>query len=66
MSFSLFLGIIGVSHSLSSTCIMASKRAGPKDIVESEIRDVVEKVSMSLLIYEDTKLFINKEIKMKW
>jgi len=45
---------------------MASKREGLKDTVESATRDVVEKVSMSLPIYEDTKLFIDKDIKMKW
>jgi len=45
---------------------MASKRVGSKDIIESTTGDVVEKVSMSLPIYEDTKLFIDKEIKITW
>jgi len=45
---------------------MASKRAGSKDIIESATGDAVEQVSMSLLIYEDTKLSIEKYIKMKW
>lgn len=51
---------------LSSTGTMASKRVGSKDIVESATGDVIEQVSMSLPIYEDTKLFIDKDIRMKW
>lgn len=66
MSVSLSLGIIGVHLSLSGTCTMASKRAGSKDTVESTTRDAVEQLSMSLPIYEDIKLFIGKDIKMKW
>lgn len=58
--------ITGVHQSLSSTCTMASKRAGSKDTIKSTIGDVVEQVSMSLPIYEDIKLFIEKEIKIKW
>jgi len=45
---------------------MASQRAGSKDIVESATGDVVERVSMSLPIYEDIMLLIDKDIKMKW
>lgn len=45
---------------------MASKRAGSKDTIESIIGDVVEQVSMSLPIYEDTRLFIEKDIKITW
>ena len=45
---------------------MASKRACSKDTIESTTRYVVEKVSISLSIYEDTKLFIDKEIKITW
>jgi len=45
---------------------MASRRAESKDTIESATRDAVEQVSMRLLIYEDTKLFIDKDIKMKW
>jgi len=45
---------------------MASKRAGSKVTIKSVTRDVVKQVSMRLLIYEDMKMFIDKEIKMKW
>lgn len=45
---------------------MASKRVESKDIVESATGDEIEQVSMSLPIYEETKLFIDKDIKMKW
>lgn len=44
---------------------MTSKGAGLNDTIESATGDAVEQVSMSLLIYEDTKLFIEKDIKMK-
>ena len=43
---------------------MASKTAGWKDTIESTIGDVVEQVSMSLHIYEDTNFFIDKKIKI--
>jgi len=66
MSVALSPSITGVRQSLSSIGTMVSKRAGLKDTVESVTGDVVEQVSMSLPIYEDTKLFIDKEIKMKW
>lgn len=45
---------------------MASKRARSKDTIRSATGDVVEKVSMSLLIYEDNKMFIDRYINMKW
>ena len=45
---------------------MASKRAASKDTVGSETRDAVEQVSMGLPVYEDTKLVIDRNIKMKW
>lgn len=66
MSVALSPCIIGVLPSLSSIGTSASKSAGSKDTVESATRDVVEKMSMSSPIYEDTKLFIDKDIKMKW
>lgn len=46
--------IEGAHLSLNSSGSMASKRARSKDIDESEIREAVEQVSMSLPIYEDT------------
>lgn len=45
---------------------MASKRVGSKDTIGSAIGDVVEQVSMSLPIYNDTKLLIDKNIMLKW
>jgi len=45
---------------------MASKRARSKDTNESATEAVVEWVSTSLLIYDDTKLIVEKDIKMKW
>jgi len=45
---------------------MASKREGSKDIDGSETRDAVERVSMIFSIYEDTKLIVDKDIKLKW
>lgn len=45
---------------------MASKRARSKDTVESITRDVVEQGSMSLPMYTDTHMFIEKDIKIAW
>ena len=45
---------------------MASKREGSKETIESTTGYVFEKVYMSFLIYEDTTLFIDKEINIKW
>ena len=45
---------------------MASKRVGSKDTDGSATRVVVEGVSTSLSIYEDTKLIVDKDIKLKW
>lgn len=59
-------GIVGVRPSLSSSGSMASKTTGSKDTKESTTRDVVEQVSISFPIYEDTKLLVDKYIKMKW
>ena len=66
MSFYRSPGITCVHPSLSSIGTMASKRMRSKDTVESAIGDAVKKVSMSFPIYEDTKIFIVKEINMKW
>lgn len=65
MSF-LSLSIIGVEKFLSVIGNMASKRAGSKDTVERNIGDVVDEVSMSLPVYEDTHMFIDKYIKITW
>lgn len=45
---------------------MASKKTGSKDTYESATRAAVERASLSLLIYEDTKLIVDKDIKLKW
>lgn len=45
---------------------MASKREGSKDTNKSAIGAAAERVSSSLLIYEDTKLILDKDIKLKW
>ena len=45
---------------------MASKRAGSKDINGSATGASVERVSISLSIYENTKLIVDKDLKLKW
>jgi len=45
---------------------MASKREGSKDINGSATGAAVKRVSTSLLIYEDTKMIVDKDINMKW
>lgn len=45
---------------------MASKGASSKDTARSTTRDAVEKVSMSLLIYKETKLLVDNNINFKW
>lgn len=45
---------------------MASKRAGSKDTVKISTRDVVKQGSMSLPMYTDTHLFIEKDINITW
>lgn len=52
------------SSSLNNTHTMPSKKAGSKKTIKSATGDAVEQVSMSLPIYEDTKLFVDKDIKM--
>ena len=59
------LDIASVRLSLSSFGLMASKRGGSKDINGSATREEVERVSMSVSIYEDTKLIADKDIKLK-
>ena len=57
---------VGVHPSLIISGSMASKRSESKDIVESATGDAVEQASMSFPIYEDTKLIVDKDIKLKW
>lgn len=58
--------LLGVHTPLSSTRSMASKREGSQDANRKAAGAVVERVSSNLPIYEDTKLFLGKDIKMKW
>ena len=59
-------GIECAHLSLSSSGSMASKRSGSKDTYGSAIGAVFERVSTSLLLYEDNKLIIDRDIKLKW
>ena len=45
---------------------MASKRTGSQDADGNAAGATVEKVSSILPIYEDTKLYLDRDIKMKW
>lgn len=56
---------VGVHPSLSNSRSMASKRAGSKDTDGSATGAAIEQVSTSLLVYEDTKLIVDKDIKLK-
>lgn len=66
MHVALSLDLSGVHLPLSSIGSMASKKVGSKDIDRSATRVAVEEVSTCLAIYEDTKLFLDKYIKLKW
>lgn len=58
--------LAGVRPPLSSLGSIASKRLGSKDTNESATGEIAEQVSTSLPIYEDTKLIVDKDIKLKW
>ena len=45
---------------------MASKRTGSQDTDDITTGAVAEQVSSGLPIYEDTKLYRDKDIKIKW
>jgi hypothetical protein len=49
-----------------SSVSMASKRTGSQDTDGIAAGAAVEQVSSSLPIYEDTKLYLDKDIKLKW
>jgi len=57
--------IVGVPSSLNNLGSLASKRARSKDTIGKATGDEVEQVSMSLSIYEETKLLVEKYIKLK-
>lgn len=66
MHVPLYPYLLGVHPPLSILGSMDSKRARSKEIDRSATRVVVERVSTSLLICEDTKLIVDKDIKQKW
>lgn len=45
---------------------MASKRDVSKDTIEMSTGDVVEHVSMNLLVYIEIELFIENDMKITW
>ncbi len=45
---------------------MASKRTRSQNTDGVAVGEAVEQVSSSLLIYEDTNMYIDKDIKLKW
>lgn len=45
---------------------MTSKRRGSQDTDGNAAGAIVEKVSSTLPIYEDTKLYLDNVIKLKW
>lgn len=56
-----------VSRSLRCSYVsMASKRTWSKDTDGVIVGAIVEQVSSTLPIYEDTKLYLDKDIKQKW
>jgi len=57
--------LVRVHLPLNSSRSMASMRAGSKDTNGSATGVGVERVFTSLPIYEDTKLIIDKDIKLK-
>jgi len=60
------LDIGDVFPSLNSSFSLASNRVGSKDTNGSVTRDAIKRVSMIFMIYEDTKLIIDKDIKLKF
>jgi len=66
MHITLSLDLSRVHLPLDSLGSIASKRAGSKDTDGSATGEMVERVSASLLIYEDTKIILDKDINLKW
>ena len=60
------LGTKFVEKIFSNTGNMVSKKDASKDTVERNNGDVVEHVSMKLLVYADTQLFIEKDMDITW
>ena len=66
MSVSMYIGIKGVHLSLDITITMAFKRGESKDTIESTTWVAAKQVSMILPTYEDIKLFMDKDIKIRY
>lgn len=66
MHITMSLDIAGVRSSLKNLGSMVSKRVVSKNTDRSATIVVVEWVSTSLPIYEDTNLVLDKDIKLKW
>jgi len=60
------LDLAGVCLPLNSSGSMVSKRARSNDTDGSATGEAVERVCTSLPIYEDTRLIVDKDIKLKW
>lgn len=56
--------LVSISFRFSSVS-MASKRKRSQDTNGNAVGATVERVSSSLSIYEDKKLYLNKDIKLK-
>lgn len=63
---SLSPGTTVVEYLFSSTGNMASKKVASKDTIESNTGDVVEYVSRKFSVYEETQLFIEKDMNITW
>ena len=59
-------GITSVHLPLSSIGTMAFRESRVEDTIHSTLGDAVDQGSMNLPIYEDIKLLMDKDIKMKW
>jgi len=45
---------------------MASKRVASKDNVKSSTSEAVDQMSVNLLVYAETQIFIEKGMKLTW
>ena len=64
MHIALSPNLSSVHPPLSNTGSMASKRVGSQDTNGNATGATVEQVSSSLPIYEDTKLYLDRDIKL--
>jgi len=66
MHVAMYQDLKGVHLPLSNFGSIPSKREGSNDTDESATRVAIEWVFTSLSIYEDTRLIVDKDIKLKW